>query len=278
MSSNALIELHEENEYEKKLLNRFLDDIKALPKDLPIGGIHAKTVNGIERCYYYRPPDSPGEAGKLAYLGKDGAELLEGLCQRKFLEKSIKDLQKFIKHRDRYLQNCNSYDPNSIMSRLPRSCANICCLPVLKSQDGIAAAWIDEPFEKSTIYPEQLIYATPNGIKVRSKSELFIATELELSGVPYRYESILALEGRNYYPDFTILNPKNSRIIYWEHFGKPDDPVYARSMNEKLSVYRRNKIVPFYNLIETYEMPGIPFDAHLIRRIIKSIPILESQQ
>jgi len=60
-------------------------------------------------------------------------------------------------------------------------------------------------------------------------------------------------------------------VIYWEHFGKPDDPVYAASMNEKLSVYRRNKIIQFHNLIETYEMPGIPFDAHLIRRIIKGI-------
>ena len=60
-------------------------------------------------------------------------------------------------------------------------------------------------------------------------------------------------------------------MIYWEHFGKPDDPVYAASMNEKLSVYRRNKIIQFHNLIETCEMPGIPFDAHLIRRIIKGI-------
>ena len=134
---------------------------------------------------------------------------------------------------------------------------------------GADQTW--ETFEKSTLYPDQLIYTSPNGIKVRSKSELFIASELELSGVPYRYEAALALEGRYYYPDFTILSPKDNQVIYWEHFGKPDDPVYAASINEKLSVYRRNKIIPFHNLIETYEMPGIPFDAHLIRRIIKGI-------
>ncbi|GAB1475733.1 hypothetical protein MASR2M70_05650 [Bacillota bacterium] len=268
MSINADTELLELNEHEKELLKRFLDDIKSLPR----GGLHAKIIRGRECCYHYIPSNAPGEAGKRVHLGKDDAELLSGLCKRKFLVMSIKDLQKFIRHRERYLKNCGAYDPNTIMSRLPKSCANVCKLPVLKSQNGVAAALLGESIQ-STFHADQLIYSTPNGIKVRSKSELIIATELELSYVPYHYEAALTLEGQNYYPDFTILSPKNNRIIYWEHFGKPDDPVYARSMNEKLSVYRRNKIVPFYNLIETYEMPGIPFDANLIRRIIKSMLI-----
>jgi len=269
MFNDTIPKLHEENKYEKELLSRFLEDIKPLP----IGSLHVKNINGVECYYHYIPSNSVGIAAKRVYIRKENTELLSALCQKGFLVKSIKSLQKSIKHREKYLKSGCSYDPNAIISRLPKLCSNQCFLPLPKSHGKNITAWINEPFEKSTIYPEQLIYTTPNGIKVRSKSELFIATELELSGVPYRYEAALSLEGRSFYPDFTILNPKSGRIIYWEHFGKPDDPIYAESMNEKLSVYRRNRIVPFYNLIETYEMPGIPFDAHLVRRIIKSFLI-----
>lgn len=267
MPNDAITKLCQEHEFEKELLSKFLGEIAALP----IGGIHVKVIHGNECFYHYMPSNSTGKAKKLVYIPKEDMELLSALCQKRFLQKSIKSLQKSIKRREGYLKYCSSYDPVLILSQLPQPCANLCYLPLLGSHSENAAAWAGEPFEKSTLYPDQLIYATPNGIKVRSKSELFIASELELCGLPYRYEAALTLEGRNFYPDFTILSPKDDRVIYWEHFGKPDDPVYAASMNEKLSVYRRNKIIPFYNLIETYEMTGIPFDAHLIRRIIKGI-------
>ena len=269
MFNETIFKLREENEYEKELLNKFLEDIKTLP----IGGVHVKIINGYECYYHYIPSNSVGVAGKCVYIRKGDTQLLSALCRRGFLEKSIKSLKYSIKQREKYLKYGRPYDPNSIMSKLPKPCFNLCYLPILKSGSKNVSDWISESFEKSALYPEQLIYTTPNGIKVRSKSELFIASELELSGVPYRYEAALALEGRRFYPDFTILSLKDGRVIYWEHFGKPDDPVYAESMNEKLSVYRRNKIVPFHNLIETYEMPGFPFDSHLVRRIIKSFLI-----
>ncbi|MDD2387967.1 MAG: hypothetical protein PHP52_14425, partial [Bacteroidales bacterium] len=168
MPSDTIIKLHEEHAFEKELLSKFLDEISAMP----VGGIHSKIINGRECCYHYIPSSSVGTAGKLVYIRKEDAELLSGLCRRRFLQKSIKSLQKSIKHREKFLLYCSSYNPNSILSRLPKSCANLCYLPISRSQSENVAAWIKEPFEKSTLYPEQLIYATPNGIKVRSKSEL----------------------------------------------------------------------------------------------------------
>ncbi|NLT47191.1 MAG: hypothetical protein GXX92_02140, partial [Clostridiales bacterium] len=88
MPNDALIMLYEEHEFEKELLSKFPDEISALP----VGGIHAKIVNGKERCYHYMPSTSTGTAGKRVYLCKENAELLSALCRKRFLQKSIKSL------------------------------------------------------------------------------------------------------------------------------------------------------------------------------------------
>lgn len=52
---------------------------------------------------------------------------------------------------------------------------------------------------------------------MRSKSEVIIADLLNKEGIPYRYEFPLYLKEFNtVYPDFTILNVRKRKEIYWE--------------------------------------------------------------
>ena len=60
------------------------------------------------------------------------------------------------------------------------------------------------------------------------------------------------------YPDFTIRNPRTGKLLYWEHFGKIDDPDYAHKTSRKLNTYISNNIIPDIDLITTYETKDHP--------------------
>ena len=53
-------------------------------------------------------------------------------------------------------------------------------------------------------------------------------------------------------PDFTILTKEG--IKYWEHCGKVNDKEYIRRHKWKMSMYESIGIVPWKNLIVTYDM------------------------
>ncbi len=60
-------------------------------------------------------------------------------------------------------------------------------------------------------------YRTEKGELVRSKSEMNIANALFRTEIPYKYECPLTLnDGRVIYPDFTVLDVYNRRLVCWE--------------------------------------------------------------
>ena len=112
--------------------------------------------------------------------------------------------------------------------------------------------WMNEAYEQNPFRKEDLKYTTPRGLKVRSKSELLIASCLERRNIPFRYEAKFVLEGRVCYPDFIIRRPDGTFVI-WEHFGLMDDDEYFGKALEKIEEYRREGFVQHKNLICTYE-------------------------
>ena len=73
-------------------------------------------------------------------------------------------------------------------------------------------------------------------------------------GICYKYEKPLRLRGVGIvYPDFTFLSPTTGGEIYWEHDGRMDDPIYARSAIKKLQAYEENGIYIGEKLIATFE-------------------------
>ncbi len=111
---------------------------------------------------------------------------------------------------------------------------------------------------------------TSKGERVRSKSEIIIADSLARANIPYRYECPITLSGfGKVYPDFTVLNTRLRKELYWEHLGMMDDPLYAEHAIQKIATYAHNDIFPGENLILTYETKQIPINQKLIQLFIQ---------
>ena len=111
---------------------------------------------------------------------------------------------------------------------------------------------------------------TAKGERVRSKSEVMIADLLNKEAIPYRYEYPLYLKGFDLvYPDFTVLNVKKRKEIYWEHFGMMDDSEYVEKAMKKITVYAQNGIFPGINLIVTFETRKTPLNQKMAMLVIK---------
>ncbi len=248
---------------------------------LPLGTIHYKSHKYQSAKYFQYVPakssnknwnnsEGKSKSNKLkrqVYLKRTDNELKSLLAQKRFIIKCIKIIKLAIVTQAEFLNSFTPYDPYDIYDSMPDLIKDL----YIKSapQHGCSSPhWFEEPYEKSQMYPENLIYRSPKGLKVRSKSESIIAGLLESEGIQFRYEAALKLNGTTYYPDFTLLCPRNNRIVFWEHFGMADKEEYVISMTNKISTYRKNGIFPWYNLIETYETEDIPFDAQQIRMII----------
>ena len=130
--------------------------------------------------------------------------------------------------------------------------------------------WMETPYERGQKYPEKLVHKTVSGDMVRSKSEAMIAHFLYTHHIPFRYECALHLGEITLYPDFTIRHPVTGEIYYWEHFGRMDDPGYARNVSSKLQLYFSHQIIPTIRLITTYETLDSPLSVETIEENIQN--------
>ena len=141
--------------------------------------------------------------------------------------------------------------------------------PLVLPDELYVQQWTQESYPTNPYYSEQKIYPTKNGEMVRSKSEAILADMYFELGIPYRYEAELQFKNQTKrYPDFTLLDVKNKKIIYHEHLGMLDHEDYRRNNIKKLDEYRKNEIYPGKNLILTYEAEGSYLNIKEIRKMI----------
>ena len=128
--------------------------------------------------------------------------------------------------------------------------------------------WAKESYSSNTKYQDQLIYHSISGNILRSKSEVFIDQILYRYEIPYRYESLLQFGDFSFYPDFTIRHPQTGNLFYWEHFGMMDNPAYAQSTFQKLSLYNSYGLLSNVNLITTFESKDHPLDVTYVESLV----------
>lgn len=112
-------------------------------------------------------------------------------------------------------------------------------------------------------------FRTRHGEMVRSKSELFIADELQQYEIPYHYEEEIILDGNVFHPDFIVMNPRTGQKYIWEHFGRMGDPKYVANALNKINFYCLCGFIPGKNLIATFEAEGTPLNPDVARKMIK---------
>jgi hypothetical protein len=256
-----LTSLKAEKELYQQILSRFEKEMKTMPE----GSLNCKKIRGNTYFYHY----TKAEDGKRnqRFIAEDENQLKIDLKRKRFIQLSLNQLRTNIKAIDDFLGKYCPYDPANVLSMLPELFSE---LNYRMENIIIRSDWSNAKFEKCEWHPERLIHGTIGGLKVRSKSEAIIAGLLEINDVPFRYEAALNIGKKTYYPDFTILRPRDNRIIYWEHFGMADDEDYNLSMERKLAAYRKHGIVPWNQLIATYEIEKGSMDAKDIQSIINA--------
>lgn len=134
--------------------------------------------------------------------------------------------------------------------------------------DPYIQSWIHRPY--NTMHKYSKTFLTRRGIQVRSKSEWLIDNTLLENGIAVHYEQEFVLPtGARWYPDFTILNPYTGEILYWEHFGRTDDPEYAEKMTRHLQEYLCAGFTSHRQMIFTFECSAHPLTQPQLDRIIK---------
>jgi len=100
--------------------------------------------------------------------------------------------------------------------------------------------------------PEGRTHITSRGLRVRSKSEVLIAEKLYEYGIDFRYEEVLKIGKYTFVPDFTVRR-RDGKVFYWEHCGRTSDEEYMTRHRRKMELYEIAGIVPWDNLIVTYD-------------------------
>lgn len=116
-------------------------------------------------------------------------------------------------------------------------------------------------------YPIEHGYMTIKGEMVRSKSEKILADLFYSKGIKYVYEAELILGKKKMYPDFALLDERNMRTIYYEHFGMVDDPIYAENMVNKIELYYQNGYTFGNGLLYSFETSS-HFNQKYIEKIL----------
>lgn len=258
------------NIYLSNLLTNYKDELKKQRrefKSLPHGTLTYRN-QGNRPNYVQLIPASEATNGKRIRKGITGNDvLLEKMARKKYLEISTKLLEDEIINLSKYLNKRVEPSPENILSLLPEYCK---ALPekMFFPQKRNADKWASAEYRRNGKKPEQLTHISTRGLRVRSKSELIIAEKLDYYGIPYRYEQVIRIGHNLFSPDFIIMT--DNGLIYWEHCGMMSDSDYRAYNKWKLSVYDKAGIVPWKNLIITYDSEDGDLDARIIDAEIRN--------
>lgn len=194
-------------------------------------------------------------------------ETLRMLCRKAYLKEMLLQIRKNIQCLRIAKSQYNSLDFRKSIQNLPpiyQTVTQECFFPkfskdILKNLSEADTAltrriqeWIDSPYEMSTYKPELRTHITSRGERMRSKGEVGISELMYKHNVPFRYEPVIHIGKYTLALDFLALRTRDFKLFYWEHCGMPDDEEYMKRHKWKLELYESQGIVPWDNLIITY--------------------------
>ncbi len=240
---------------------------KALGRQLakaPEGSLRISHNN--DSVLYYHREGISDRRGK--YISKDDREIAKALAQKSYVDKALRAIEKEIHAIDSYLKYMPKEPCEDVFETLSE--ARKCLVePIWIPDEEFIEDWVSQEYIPKEIADDVPEFYTEKDERVRSKSEVIIANELFRAGVPYRYECPLIIHGVKIHPDFTILNVKKRKEIYWEHFGKMDDPDYANKTVFKKKLYLEGGYYQGDSFICTMESLKYPLSVKDIRKMIE---------
>ncbi|MBR6529782.1 MAG: hypothetical protein IKT62_07070 [Firmicutes bacterium] len=217
---------------------------------LPKGELHQVLRNN--KMTYFQVTKEDGKRVRKSINRKP--EVISALARKMYLKREIRLLEQNIHYLSSISSKLENVTPDNIMSKLPLKIAHF-----LEKEDD----WQNQDYKRSNYKLEELKHTTSRGLKVRSKSEVIIAEALYAHGIQFRYEEVLWIDGHQFIPDFKILTPSR-KVFYWEHCGMVNNPQYMKHHKDKMEQYEKIGIVPWKNLIVTYDTEEGIIDTNII--------------
>lgn len=233
----------------------------------PDGKIHIIKKKGKVQFYLRTDPkDKSGE-----YMSKKEDKRIRQYLQKKYDEDVLHliNQEKSILKKSLLRSKITSEKIQRLYSSQPQEVKDM-IIPIDVSDDDYATQWLSVPYENKPIDKEKYSFKSNRGEIVRSKSEANIANALYEFGVPYKYECPLIISnGQIIHPDFTVLNKRTRKVVYWEHRGMMDDREYAKHTVRRIKQMEKEGIFLGDNLIITEETNASPLGTDEIEMVIK---------
>ena len=248
-------------EEDKTLMN----SAEKLLRNCPEGIVQITSVRGKPKCYWIKN-------GQRTYLRKSDLEITKGLAQRSYYLKLMKTCKKEQELLHSFLKQFDPKEQINAYEQLSTARKNLVD-PLVLPDDLFVKKWLEESrmradtFRNTHEKPEG--FRTKNGELVRSKSEMIIADLYWHHGVPYVYEYPVKLEDGWVFSDFRVLNVRRRKSFIHEHFGKMDDPGYARDSIEKMYRYERSGFYAGDQILYTMETYEKPLNVDDVERMIQ---------
>ena len=223
-------------------------------------------VDSAKNQFYIMGPD---KSSKRKYYSTKKIVRAQQIATYDYLVALKKRIETELRQVEKLIRSCENNSPEAYYGSLSKGRQKL-IVPIRLTDEQYVESWLKEPYEGSGIPFGDTEFYTGKEERVRSKSEIIIANALAKNNVPYKYEySVFTEELGVIHPDFTVLNVRKRKQLYWEHLGKMDDVSYARDNTYRINVYQKNGLFLGDDLIITWETSKMPLDVKLVDQLIR---------
>ena len=248
---------------------KYLQDVKSKKEQELLAAPEGKlrVCNRGGRPQYYERNNPKDLVG--IYIREKDISKAQALAQKDYDKKVLQASEKELKAIQNYLTSYPEVNPEQVYEKLHIARQKL-VFPICETDEQYLNIWQAVKYQGKEFYENTPEYYTEKGERVRSKSEIIIANLLNKQGIPYRYEYPLYLNGYGkVYPDFTLLDIRNRKEIYWEHLGRMGDADYMEKVISKIALYEQNNIFIGDRLILTFETQKSPLNQKQIKNLIR---------
>ncbi len=256
-----------------KTLDKLMARAEASLQKRPKGYVNAVRSNG--RFQYYFKESASERHGK--YMPKADLPLAAALVQKdydkSFLAAAEEEKRKLLKMKEEGTERSISFLYAALSDVYGQAVEGRRKLikPYVLPDEQFIKEWKDVKYQGLSFSGDMPEFFSGCGERVRSKSEILIADKLNALGIPYRYEYPLYLGRQNpVYPDFTILDTRERKMVVYEHFGMMQDEKYARDAMNKIKDYEKAGYLIGENFLFTMESSDCPLDMRVFERRMRA--------
>jgi len=260
-------DIENEKVFLEKSIQNIEKELEILMKKVPEGAkLHS--FRHRNKYQYFMRTDSTDANG--IYLKVKDRKRAITLAQIEYYEKLLEGLKSAVSAIDQLGINCADSVFESAANSLSPGKRELINPPYI-SDESFISKWKNPEYAHMDFNPDYPEYYTRQNLRVRSKSEMIIADILDEAGIPFLYEKPLHLKTGTVHPDFTLLNIKTRKELYWEHLGMMDDIDYRNNAFLKLRNYEANGLYLYDSVIWTFETGKYPLNTREIRKMVKKL-------